>query len=301
MRSLDLYTMDNYIHSKDPDTTSHGTSVVNILSTYTPKSLFGFYRVVIDNEENPSYSAIRTRNLLNAMEDAMEDAHVLNLSLGTLHEDCNQRCRVCTYARKAVENNTIVVAAMGNIDREEEKNDENEDCGDQSVYCPALADEVITVGGYVPRCQSKITDSEDSSQLWATYEDDPIGPFCGGFDCSEEASCGEHLLEQWWEGNVEPEGNKPDVLAPVLYPVDRGEEPPYFTGTSFAAPIVSGVIASILSDLFPAGLDPTPGEVQEAIRTTSIETVENSDTGKINMKDAKEYLSKSLSPSNTIR
>lgn len=51
---------------------------------------------------------------------------------------------------------------------------------------------------------------------------------------------------------------EPDVLAPVHHPVGPEDDPVLQTATSFGAPVISGLLAAIVGDLFEIGIDPDP-------------------------------------------
>lgn len=55
------------------------------------------------------------------------------------------------------------------------------------------------------------------------------------------------------------------MLGPVHHPVNSQGTPLLQSGTSFAAPIVCGILAAIASDLLELGVNPTPAEFQTAV------------------------------------
>lgn len=77
-----------------------------------------------------------------------------------------------------------------------------------------------------------------------------------------------------WRRNVSKKREQIDVLAPVHYPAEYessdGDRLILRQGTSFAAPIVSGVIATAYSELRNEGMSRlTPDEVQQAVVESS--------------------------------
>lgn len=72
-----------------------------------------------------------------------------------------------------------------------------------------------------------------------------------------------------WDQNPIASGDKPDVLAPVHYAAERDNQYPFvWAASSFAAPVVSGCVAGILSSV---GTDPAPFTIQEAILDTAMQ------------------------------
>nr|WP_256534000.1 S8 family serine peptidase [Halovivax cerinus] len=255
----------------EADTTGHGSDVLEILGYFAPRATFEVYRVIARNGRT------RRSSLAQAIADAADDGvDVLNLSVGLYHSHepantCNGNCTVATESKYAAKNGTTIVAAAGNRDGESVK----------GVYCPAVNDSAIGVGGLVSRCRSNVVDTPESGQYWIrnpTVE----GPFCGQRGCDVSASCQENRLEQPWRGNVSFHNGEPDTLAPVHYPAGDAREPLLQKGTSFATPIVSGVLASIFGDLLEVGRDPDPQTVRRAVRHSAREI----DEGRIGKFDA---------------
>ncbi len=163
-------------------------------------------------------------------------------------------CRVADETRLAIEDGVTVIAATGNRQQDDPL----------AVHCPSLVEEVIGVGGFVSRCRADLIETETSGQYWVR-NDDVRGPFCGQRGCSPEHDCEEHRYEYPWRGNVSFHNAEPDVLAPVHHPSGSAEDPILQSGTSFGAPVVSGLLAVILGDLIDLGIDPGPEDVRRAV------------------------------------
>lgn len=269
----------NFIYSTKPDTTGHGTDVCTIASFFAPKALFNFYRVVI--EHDPLFDNVREGNLLKAIYAAENsNMDVLNMSVGIHHSNCQQRCRIADAVRSATESGVTIVAAAGNKRSGKEL----------GLYCPALIDEAIAVGGFISKCDEEVKDTPSSGQYWTMTEDgDYIGPFCGYETCPSEYPCSRNRQELYWGGNIEQPGQKPDILAPVAYPKESEKGVSLEGGTSYAAPIVSGSITRICSELFNSGISPNPDQIKNAIVQTG-DPVQNTDVKKFNAENTLKWL-----------
>lgn len=269
----------NFIYSIKPDTTGHGTDVCTIAAFFAPKSLFSFYRVVI--ESSPFSDDLREGNLLKAISAAENHGiDVLNMSVGIHHSNCQQQCRIGDAIRSATESGVTIVAAAGNTKPDREL----------GLYCPALIDEAIAVGGFISRCDEEIQNTTTSGQYWAATEDDKcIGPFCGYETCPSEYPCSRNRQELYWDRNVEKLDQKPDILAPVAYPKEYNGIVTLDGGTSYATPIVSGSIARVFSELFLNGIRPNPGQIKAAIVRTG-DPVQGTNIKKFNAGNTLEWL-----------
>lgn len=256
---------ENYIATDVDDTTGHGSDILETLGYFAPAAEFNLYRVTAHIEE------AKRSNLADAIADAgRHGMDLLNLSIGLFHADtdghhCGGNCTVATETRETIEAGTTVVAATGNRSEEETK----------ATYCPALRDDTISVGGFVSRCTSDIRERPDSGQYWIRT-DTVTGPFCGHQGCDSSESCDEHRFEHPWRGNVSFHNAIPDVLAPVHHPAKSNNGPLLQQGTSFAAPIVAGLLASILGDLFEIGEQPDLDTIRGAVRDGGAEIEEGS-------------------------
>lgn len=203
-------------------------------------------------------------NLVAAIADASSgDQELMNLSVGVAHSehehgDCGGQCRIADETRLAIESGTSVVAATGNRKREDPL----------AAHCPALLDNVIGVGGFVSHCTTDLVETEDSGQYWIRSEN-LHGPFCGQRGCNQSATCEANRYEQPWQGNVSFHNAVPDVLAPVHHPAGSKDDPILQSGTSFGTGIVTGILASLLSDLSTIRNSPTPIELRRAVSNGS--------------------------------
>lgn len=99
-------------------------------------------------------------------------------------------------------------------------------------------------------------------------------PICTGLGCTPQESCDDNQVLVEWGGNVNHDPSEIDVLAPVSYPIRNVDgEPDITSGTSFAAPFVTGLVAEITAFLKENGKTPHPTQIQAAIANTA-ETVE---------------------------
>jgi len=277
---------ENYVASKEVLTTPHGQHVLHIISEYAPEAIYDIHRIVIESGEfNPS-------NYLKAMGNVRDrSVEVVNISAGKHHEDCNQRCRICKAASEVVDSGTIVVAGAGNDAGGGER---------KSLYCPALGTDTIAIGSYETRCGFDMQQKTGSlyrtvpqsihppGAYWSrnselSPEPEPTNiPFCSRQGCSEFHSCEDYQKERLSDINVSFRQGEPDVFAPDHYiiPCEDGT-PRIRTGTSFAAALVSGALADILSSVMNHRPFPTPEEVIEAIHSIPT-TVEGTSQRKFN-------------------
>lgn len=256
---------ENYVASEAPDTTGHGTAVFDHASAVAPEALYNFYRVIAEDSETGNGRAKRS-NVVRAIAAAAEHGlDVLNLSLGVCHHeedgyDCGGQCRIADEARWAVEEHDLtIVAAVGN------------EASADAVTCPGLVDEVIGVGGFVSLCSNDVADCVGCSQYWL-HDDELYGPFCGQRGCTDGRTCDGRRREVLWSGNAPFVNAEPDVLAPAIHASgsDRERDASLRSGTSFATPLVTSSLVSILSDLIAEeGKHPSPGEFQQAIADAS--------------------------------
>lgn len=247
----DIERRENYIHSRVPDTTNHGGDVFELLRYFAPDASFNLYRIIADGRD------ASRGNFIQAIADASRHGvDILNLSVGVYHSEepdgsCGGHCRVADETRLAIQDGLTVVSATGN----------REDEDSLAVHCPALASETIGVGGFVARCRQEPIESAESGQYWVRNEG-MQGPFCGQRGCGPTSQCREYRYEYPWRGNVSFHNATPDVLAPVHHPAGTVAAPVLQGGTSFGTPIVSGVLAAVVSDI---GDDIPPKELQRAV------------------------------------
>lgn len=200
-------------------------------------------------------------NLIQAITDASSrDVDILNLSVGVYHHeepdgDCGGHCRVADETRLAIENGTVVVAAVGNREKEDSL----------AAHCPSVLDNAISVGGFVSHCRNDLIESEDSGQYWVFDDETLIGPYCGQRGCGPGDECENYRYEKPWQGNVSFHNAVPDVLAPVHHPGGTETDPTLQSGTSFGTPVVAGSLAAIISDLAELEVNPSPAELRRAV------------------------------------
>lgn len=257
------------------DTTGHGKGVFSILySTATNMDLY-IYRVVRES------GVILQRDLLKSMYAATyeDQVDVINLSLGFDHStdgvSCdmpNEPCKVRESASRAIDEGISVVAAAGNADPTDDPEKH-----DMAVCCPALLDDTICVGGFVPFCTYKPPEEDrpglirkDEKTLpplaaWMVPKDLEYSglPLCTGLDCTPLGTqCEDNRVIQSWEGNVSDENRELDILAPVAYPIiDVDNEPNITRGTSYAAPYVTSAVGTILALLRENEKEATPQQL----------------------------------------
>lgn len=265
-----------------PDYTQiHGKAVGAITYYYAPEARFRLYQAAQDLNEDEHDDeidiGIKQVDFGRAIEKAIEhDIDILNISAGHARPNCVRgNCIYCTQVEKALQEDIIVVAAAGNND-------------DNCVHCPSYSDDVISVGGVRPLCEHSMTKRVSTPKqkppgaYWAKlfngvdYADDVTDEtFCSTRGCAtDEGGCAENRTIEPWH-NPGPEGEKPDVLAPVQYTVPISDSPVVTEGSSFASPLITGCLASILSS---TDRNATPYRVRQDLRDTSSD-VEASEAG----------------------
>ncbi|MEF8876603.1 MAG: S8 family serine peptidase, partial [Haloarculaceae archaeon] len=250
------------------DTTGHGSIVTAILLAASYNIEFNFYRVTQSN------GLIQQRHLQNAigMAHIEHDIDVINLSIGTDHSDngstdCSRNrtpCKISEAALKCIDDGITIVAAGGNRQQLD------------SLSCPASVDEVICVGGYIPKCSARLTINgplsvggkyrKPPNACWINRPDD-IGTdevLCSGQDCSPMHSCNGNRKDVEWEGTIASTGTKPDILAPCAIPVIVGV-PQISIGTSWATPFVTATTAEIVARVRDHGTDTSPQTLRQGI------------------------------------
>lgn len=281
-------TVDLLPNEPRDDTTGHGRIVAGIISAFSETVEFHFYRATQATEGG----TIWERHLLEGLGRAhLEDeVDVVNLSVGNDHSgDGNEACargrtpcKLREATRMAIEDGIVVVGAAGNESQFD------------SVCCPALQDEAICVGGFVPECDFRLED-DDPMSLAGRYSRPPKacwidqphgvgadGVFCSGLNCSPGTSCEHNRRTVAWKGNVAPANGKPDVLAPAMFPV-HWQVRQLSVGTSWATAVVTGVIAEIMAGVRDHGSEPSP----QVLRRGLVEAAAELDDGGETMLDAK--------------
>ena len=225
-----------------------------------------------------------------AIDAAIEDGvDVLNISAGHSWPGPINLCPYTPDAKRAVANGITVVAAAGNRKPDDDF---------EPVNCPAAIEDVIAVGGLVTECPADTEcgvtagiDEEDPKgpyfarkQTGVEYpEMAPDGVYCGQQGCIE-GNCIIKQTEKPWQYNADPTDNKPDVLAPFHFPSTTNTDEPYLQiGTSFAAPVVSGTIAWMFSELKDSGKPlPQPQTTRQALLQAAVSVAEG-ETPKLNV------------------
>ena len=282
---------ENYVASGERDTTGHGTKVIDLLLTVAPDSSYKPMRIIADDKE------FKPSNFLKAMDDILDaNIDVVNISAGKYHHNCAGQCRICEAVDEVVRDGSVVVAGAGN--RKEDK--------ELDVFCPARSSESIAVGMSETLCT--ITASKksefpyrpdklrppgaywvDIDHIDSTTEDLPDDTYCGYNACSPFHTCENNRKTIYWGGNVNWNYYVPEVVAPGHKPLvdyDDGTgliEP----GTSYSTAVVSGGIATVLSEVFPDL--PSPQRVKRVIEATSRD-LESGIVGKFDMQRLRDQL-----------
>lgn len=227
----------------------------------------------------PAYSDAITA----AIDDGVD---ILNVSAGEPWRGPTAANPNVSETKRAVKEDIIVVAAAGNWKADQERR--------PPVHCPAALEDVIAVGGFVTDCPAEMGDEPSHEEIGpyyikhdTDYQNNEIiseGPFCGRKGCVDGKSCISNSVERPWERNVLPTGGKPDVLAPMHVPTYNEHAKPILnSGSSFAAPIVTGSLAIILDELRRSeGQDLNAYQAREAVVNGSTPI----DEGKIKKYDA---------------
>jgi len=203
------------------------------------------------------------RALNAAIDDGLD---ILNVSAGKTKPNCTHgECVYCSEVRRAEQNGITVVAAAGN--------DPND-----VVHCPGNSPSAVSVGGVevkctfsMPRFRRNPTNNPPLAywaRLWSgqSYPKNAAdGTYCTSRNCwSEGGSCEENLEVSLWEQNPMPSGEKPDVLTPLHYAGIIDEQYPFvWAASSFAAPVISGCLSGLLSEL---EAEIPPIDAQAAVR-----------------------------------
>lgn len=251
----------SFIDSSKAETTRHCTPVFTLASTFCPDATFSLYQAVREDRKLP----------IEAFSDAITAAindgvDVLNISAGDPWPGPVEANPNVLETKRAIEEGIIVVASAGNENPELDRR--------LPVHCPAALRDVIAVGGFVSRCPAR-PGAEPKDHPTGPYyveSDEPTGadhygPFCGERGCTDGKGCIPNKTERPWEHNVASTGEKPDVLAPVIYPELNPDDGPFLnSGTSFAAPLVTGALGGILDEFRRSeNRDLGPFQAREAV------------------------------------
>lgn len=255
----------SFLDTDDAETYPHCSQVFKLILPFCPDATFSLYQAVREDRTLPlgAYSDAITA----AINDGVD---LLNVSAGDPWPGPIRSNPTVPETRRALEEGITVVAAAGNWKPNQEER--------PPVHCPAALEDVIAVGGFVSRCPANWGDepAEDATGPYYIRKDPefeyteriPEETFCGQVGCIDGDSCITNRSEVPWEYNVQPTGGKPDVLAPIHIPVEAGNGKCWLqVGSSYAAPIVTGSLGSILDELNQTDRRvPTPYRLREAVR-----------------------------------
>lgn len=225
-----------------------------------------------------------------AIDSAIEDGvDILNISAGHSWPGPLEKCPYTPDIKRAIDSGITIVAAAGNRKPADDF---------EPVNCPAAIEDVIAVGGLVTRCPADIEEDATANideespkgpyfakkQAGVEYpEMTPDGVYCGQRGCTE-GNCIIEQTETSWQYNPDRTDGKPDVLAPFHFPATTSTGEPYLRiGTSFAAPVVSGTLARMFSELKDSGKPvPRPQTTRKAVLEASVD-VDEGEIPKLNM------------------
>lgn len=272
--------LDNsFVPNPESNTNPHGIVVFDQLSAVAPNAEFSVYQAI--NQDGDLVLGAYADAISKAIDDGVD---IINLSAGDPWPALIDINPNVLETKRLIERNIPVVAAAGNY---KPKHDSR-----PPVHCPSAAEGVISVGGYITECPCEPGEESEESKEGPYYyqfdvsnskniENPAIGTYCSEQGCVKGESCITRQSESPWDRNPMPSGDKPDVLAP-MHIVRNDEEDGYFidSGTSFAAPLVTGALACIFSELQNLGKDtPTSYEAQNAVRNGA-SRLKNSQIGK---------------------
>lgn len=251
----------DFLGTGDDVTHVHGVAIFELLAAVAPRAVFSFYQAMDSDKRLPTDSF--TRAIHQAVDDGVD---ILNLSWGAPNEIPVECSPQYPPVKHAVENGVIVVAAAGNRDTDEGPK--------QYVFSPALADEAVAVGGFEALCPvtPAPTDNVSDDGPYFFELDSRNRSFCGHYGCDDSPACVRSKTLREWPDNTRPLDGKPDVLAPAHMPsplsTGRVSNVELYEGSSYAAPVVSGVLSGVFSKM---GIDPTDvsGDVHELVTAGS--------------------------------
>lgn len=268
----------NYVPRNVNRSNPHGKIVTGIIASGIQNIELYFYRVF--NEEGK----FAPRRVIRAFHQAhaVDKVDIINFSGGVDHSNdgnsgCSaykQPCKLRKAARKAIDDGTVVVAAAGDTVKHDH------------MACPAILDDVISVGGFVPKCATRLNTSDDllgknlqTKPPNAGWIEPPEGAkedldeyntdlvVCTGHDClpSPTSSCDKCRKDVPWTYNVPSYRNKPDTLAPAVM-ANQGYPSTMASGSSWAAPFATLVAGLILSGAKSQKSNVSPQELRKGIR-----------------------------------
>lgn len=263
-----------FISTDADDTNRHGTAVFRRASAFAPDAEFSLYQTVETDRRLPieAYSDAITQAIADGVD-------IVNISSGAPWRHPVEANPNVQVTKRLLEAGIVVVAAAGNHfpGRQPER---------PPVHCPSAASGVVSVGAMVSRCPRRpgnesattpegpyfwiVADAGINSELSPSH-----GVFCGERGCVGGDDCAEHKTIEAWERNPLQTDDKPDVLAPMhtIRRRDTGTKPGWeylATGTSFSAPLVTGGLAAVFSELRAHDHSlPDPFTVQSRLRETA--------------------------------
>lgn len=233
-----------------PDTCNHGTEVFQLILGSAPEATFHLLRVTELHKINGKDIKITpAENLLRAFDKAIElDLDILNLSQGIPEPKIGEINIIPDKVQEVIDAGVSVIASSGNKNIIESEKHLNE------TFHPARLDDVICVSGLIPKCTADSPKAGDnnSGPLWTylTSTNELIGPYCSQRGCVNGEDCSNNCERVNWSGNVEPIDNNPDVYAPAhFFARCRGGGYAFKCGTSYSAPIVTGAMATLISEV----------------------------------------------------
>lgn len=251
-RTVDILNDPNTPETLPDDTTGHGRTVLHLLCRIAQNAQYNFYRIT----RQVPRGEILDRDMLKGIYEAHCDGvDVINISAGNDHVnssdyDCDaqsQPCSICDAANQAISDGITVVSGAGNKP------------GFESVCCPSLSDEVISVGGFVSECKARIDKSNPISlagrhikppgAYWLNRSDGkgPSQAYCSAQKCGLGMECKDYQYNHRWDKNVDSVGEKPDIHAPVHWLAGSKDGPMIYSGTSYSTPVVSAILSNIIS------------------------------------------------------
>jgi hypothetical protein len=264
---FDIDIADTVDFAKRPveERPGHGLWVTNMLAAFAPAATYYLYRIgcnddvlgspsldgADDASGDPTRSPVTTADFVRTLTRAVEDdVNILNVSGGWDHDHSREGCVVEGALRRLGTNAPLVIAAAGNRSSWRGYKEQ--------VNCPGriALDCTIAVAGFKTLCPAAPHTDVSAGNLWIDHSvvppdpDDITETYCSFRGCGSPYSCMNDRQEVIWEHNVSPVGNKPDVYAPVQYIHDFSDHRAcLIPGTSFGTPIVTGMLATILSNL----------------------------------------------------
>jgi len=239
---------ESVITSDSTETNIHGANVTTLALAFASEATYSFYQVV--NESGRFGISEFAEGIARAIQ---HDLDLINVSAGAHMEGCQGHCAFCTAVSRCLQAGIGVVAAAGNA---------APDGPPERINCPANREGVIAVGGMITECHctENHPDVDIDDPPPGAFYPSPVteqladmtheAPICGQEGCTADIICIGNQVDTPWRGNPTPIRDKPDVLAPcyTVYTTDDGTETFTF-GSSFAAPVVTGTLAAILSEV----------------------------------------------------